>query len=89
MSLGNRYYSNDYLQGSYKGVRFERADIKIQNRVYTGKHSLLLHILMVDGLPWSLTEIIILICRLSERVLNMHQPKVVSLEKNAVGVKLS
>lgn len=39
MSLGNRYYSNDYLQGSYKGVRFERADIKIQNRVYTGKHS--------------------------------------------------
>lgn len=37
--LGNRYYSNDYVQGIYKNVRFERADIKIQHHVNTGKHS--------------------------------------------------
>jgi hypothetical protein len=37
--IGNRYYSNDYVQGFYKNVRFERADVKIQNHVSTGKTS--------------------------------------------------
>lgn len=37
--LGNRYYTNDYVQGYYKNVRFERADIKIQQHTSTGKHS--------------------------------------------------
>lgn len=39
MLLGNRFYSNDLLRGSYKGVRFERADVDIKNRVSTGKSS--------------------------------------------------
>jgi hypothetical protein len=39
MTMGNRYYSNDYLKGYYKEVRFERADIKIQQHVSTGKTS--------------------------------------------------
>jgi hypothetical protein len=39
MTMGNRYYSNDYVQGYYKDVRFERADIKIQQHVSTGKTS--------------------------------------------------
>ena len=39
MRLGNRYYSNDYLQGFYKNVKFERADVKIQQHVSTGKSS--------------------------------------------------
>lgn len=37
--LGNRYYTNDYVQGYYKNVRFERADIKIQQHTSSGKHS--------------------------------------------------
>lgn len=39
MTMGNRYYSNDYVRGSYKGVHFERADVKIQQHVSTGKTS--------------------------------------------------
>ncbi|MHB8128034.1 MAG: DUF3137 domain-containing protein [Mobilitalea sp.] len=39
MSLGNRYYTNDYVQGNYKAVKFERADVKIQMHVGSGKHS--------------------------------------------------
>ncbi len=29
--LGNRYRSEDYITGTYKGVRFERSDLLIQN----------------------------------------------------------
>ncbi len=39
MMLGNRYYTNDYIRGSYKEVGFERADIKIQHHTSNGKHS--------------------------------------------------
>ncbi len=39
MCLGNLYTSNDYIQGYYKDVKFERADIKIQQHVSTGKTS--------------------------------------------------
>lgn len=39
MSMGNRYYSNDYIRGIYKNVDFERADVKIQNHTSNGKHS--------------------------------------------------
>lgn len=37
--LGNRYYSNDHIKGSYKDVDFERSDIKIQNHTSNGKTS--------------------------------------------------
>ena len=37
--LGNRYYTNDYIKGSYKNVEFERADIKIQHHSSNGKTS--------------------------------------------------
>lgn len=39
ITLGNRYYTNDYIRGSYKDVGFERADIKIQHHTSNGKHS--------------------------------------------------
>jgi hypothetical protein len=39
MTLGNRYHSNDYVQGYYRDVRFERSDVKIQQHVSTGKTS--------------------------------------------------
>lgn len=39
MMLGNRYDTNDYVMGHYKDVKFERADIKIQQHTNTGKHS--------------------------------------------------
>lgn len=39
MRTGNRYSSNDYVQGYYKEIRFERADVTIQNHVSTGKSS--------------------------------------------------
>ncbi|HWT76618.1 MAG TPA: DUF3137 domain-containing protein [Mobilitalea sp.] len=39
MSLGNRYTSNDYVRGYYKDVKFERADVKIQQHYNTGKSS--------------------------------------------------
>jgi hypothetical protein len=39
MSMGNRYYTNDYIKGSYKNVEFERADIKIQHHTSNGKRS--------------------------------------------------
>lgn len=39
MMLGNRYYTNDYIRGTYKDVNFERADIKIQNHTSNGKTS--------------------------------------------------
>ncbi|MDD5916450.1 MAG: DUF3137 domain-containing protein [Clostridiales bacterium] len=31
MSLGNRYRSDDYVSGSYKGVRLEFSDVKIED----------------------------------------------------------
>lgn len=37
--LGNRYYTNDYIRGSYNNVGFERADIKIQHHRSNGKNS--------------------------------------------------
>lgn len=39
MSMGNRYYSNDYVRGYYKDVKFERSDVKIQQHTSTGKSS--------------------------------------------------
>lgn len=39
MRLGNRYYSNDYVQGEYKDVQFKRSDIKIQYHHHSGKTS--------------------------------------------------
>jgi hypothetical protein len=39
MRMGNRYYTNDYIRGSYKNVGFERADIKIQQHTSNGKQS--------------------------------------------------
>ncbi|MFT4143496.1 MAG: DUF3137 domain-containing protein [Mobilitalea sp.] len=39
MTLGNRYYTNDYVTGYYKDVKFERADVKIQQHTRTGKTS--------------------------------------------------
>ncbi|MBH1941040.1 DUF3137 domain-containing protein [Mobilitalea sibirica] len=39
MCLGNRYYTNDYVRGSYRNVFFERADIKIQQVTHSGKHT--------------------------------------------------
>jgi hypothetical protein len=39
MRMGNRYYTNDYIKGTYKNVGFERADIKIQHHTSNGKQS--------------------------------------------------
>jgi hypothetical protein len=39
MTLGNIYQSNDYVQGFCNNVKFERADVKIQQHVSTGKTS--------------------------------------------------
>jgi len=39
MCLGNRYYTNDLIKGSYRGVHFEQADVKIQNVTSNGKHT--------------------------------------------------
>lgn len=39
IQLGNRYFSNDYVEGTYKNVKFQRSDILIQKRTHTGKHS--------------------------------------------------
>jgi hypothetical protein len=39
MMLGNRYYTNDYVMGHYKDVKFERADIEIQQHTSNGKTS--------------------------------------------------
>lgn len=39
MCLGNIYNSNDYVQGYYKDVKFERADVIIQQHHSTGKTS--------------------------------------------------
>ena len=39
MMLGNRYFTNDYVMGHYKEVKFERADVKIQQHTSTGKQS--------------------------------------------------
>ena len=39
MMLGNRYYTNDYVMGHYKDVKFERADVKIQQHTSNGKTS--------------------------------------------------
>lgn len=39
MMMGNRYYSNDYIEGYYKGVKFERADVTIQKHIRVGKSS--------------------------------------------------
>lgn len=37
MQLGNRYKSEDYIKGIYKGVPFEQSDVLIQNVTSTGK----------------------------------------------------
>lgn len=37
MQLGNRYKSEDYIKGVYKGVPFEQSDVLIQNVTSTGK----------------------------------------------------
>ncbi|MDE5872942.1 MAG: DUF3137 domain-containing protein [Lachnospiraceae bacterium] len=36
--MGNRFYSEDYISGTYKGVLFEQSDVKIQYHT-SGKHS--------------------------------------------------
>ena len=81
MSLGNRYYSNDYLQGSYKGVRFERADIKIQNRVYTGKHSFTVTYFNGRWITLEFDGNYNFNLQIIGKGFKHHQPKVVSLEK--------
>lgn len=39
MSMGNIFLSNDYIQGYYRDVRFERSDVTIQDHVNLGKTS--------------------------------------------------
>lgn len=36
--LGNRFYSEDYISGTYKGIPFEQSDVKIQYHT-SGKNS--------------------------------------------------
>lgn len=36
--LGNRFHSEDYLQATYKGVRFEQADVTIRHVSGSGKN---------------------------------------------------
>ena len=36
--MGNRFYTEDYLSGRYKGVHFEQADVKVQYHT-SGKNS--------------------------------------------------
>ena len=37
--IGNRYSSDDYIAGSYKGVDFERSDVHMENHTKSGKTS--------------------------------------------------
>ncbi len=39
MQLGNRYFVNDLIQGTYNGVRFSQSDILIEHHTSNGKHS--------------------------------------------------
>ncbi len=39
MILGNRYSSNDLIEGNYQGVRFRQSDVLIQNHTSNGKSS--------------------------------------------------
>ena len=39
MQLGNRYHTNDLIEGSYNGVRFSQSDILIQHHTSSGKSS--------------------------------------------------
>ncbi len=39
MSMGNRYRSDDYICGKYKGIPFEQADVCIQQVTSNGKSS--------------------------------------------------
>ena len=39
MSMGNRFYSDDYVSGTYKGIHFEQSDVCIQNVTSNGKHT--------------------------------------------------
>ena len=39
MTMGNRYYSNDYIKASYKGTDFFQADVCIQHHHSNGKNS--------------------------------------------------
>lgn len=37
--LGNRFESNDYISGRYRGLNFEQSDVCIQNVTHNGKHT--------------------------------------------------
>lgn len=37
--MGNRYYTNDFLSGTYKTVKFRQADVHIQQHTQSGKTS--------------------------------------------------
>lgn len=37
--IGNKMYSEDYVSGTYQGVKFEQADVVVKNVVRTGKHT--------------------------------------------------
>lgn len=39
MQMGNEYFSNDYISGQYKGVRFEQADVKIREVTSDGENT--------------------------------------------------
>lgn len=39
MMMGNRYSSNDYIKGEYKGTDFEQSDVCIQQVTSNGKHT--------------------------------------------------
>lgn len=37
--IGNKVYSEDYVSGTYQGVKFEQADVVVKNVVRSGKHT--------------------------------------------------
>ncbi len=39
VQMGNRYYSEDFICGTYDGVFFEQSDVTIKNVVRSGKHT--------------------------------------------------
>ena len=38
-SMGNRFYSEDYIRATYNGVNFEMSQVKVQQHTSTGKSS--------------------------------------------------
>ena len=85
ISRGNRFYSDDYVSGEYKGCHFERSDVTMQDHRSTGKSSYTVTLFRGPWMVFDLEKSFQSYTKIVEReFLNSGKPSMFSIDVNEI-----